>query len=369
MKSKYLLPFCWLVLLCSPAVSICLNQQINRLVIVAVLLLLVGKSHSIKWLPHHFLFLGWLAWVTLGTLYSNYPDLAFYGFYPYRGEGLLAWIVITCIAFLYWQNFDSLKPLAYVSLIGMILLISAKLFIVHPNKEIFLQKLFMPDVGLASFLCQSSILLGGFNPWLIVIGFLPLLSCASRSGVMALGAFGLVYFLYCQRKSIKTSHIVILCVIVAFMGLWTFNSTGMMHQKAKSTLNTLKSGGLGARTHWILEADFLDHQLPLTGYGLDTLSEYLTAPKVGGFALLDFYYLDRTHNLIYDLILMTGWIGYTLLLLCLGYAIALVIKYPIKHNVLCICVVGAYLIHGMANPHGVLGHITCLTCLLGIRKI
>ncbi len=130
--------------------------------------------------------------------------------------------------------------------------------------------------------------------------------------------------------------------------------------------------GTGARAQWIMQADEWGQSLPLTGFGLDSLIGKLKRP-VGPTAedrnMEDStFQADRTHNILYDILLQTGWIGLTLTLLCFGSALAVVKDNLTTHNIACMGGLVAYVVFSCMNPPGILAHVIAVTCLFGIRK-
>lgn len=370
------LPACLFILLLCPTVAIADNHSIARLTLVSLLLILVQRRHVLKLELHHKLFLAWLAWAAIGAAYSEYPWLAFYGFYPLRGDGLVTWVIITAIGLLYWNVYRTLKPLAWTCLLMLLTLVVAHFFIVKRStpdmvmqSQNYFDSVFVPPVTVGSFACQASVIMAILCPALAVFGIFPILDAASRIGLAALAFGGGSALLYGYRKHITAKVIVraLACVVLALAtsSWWV----GPLHLEQKMVkIPALPSGQLGARPQWILQASALASRLPLTGFGLDTLSEYLEPAKGPGFTDLERFTNDKVHCWAFDTILMTGWIGYTLLLLAGGWALAIAIKFPVEQNVYCACALGAFLIFGCANPHGLIGNIIAVMALFGIRE-
>ncbi len=375
---SYIVPFCFLVLMFAPGIGGCENQQINRLAIVLCLLLFCRKIHDFKTEAHHWLFFAWLLWAALGTIFSDYQAMSFYGFYPYRGDGLLTYLIITCMAVLYWMNFKTLKPLAGMFIIAFVIAIGAYFYFVtrwyknFPEQgaaSMFFGRFFLPEVGIGSFACQASIITAILNPLFAFLGLIVLIEAKSRIGLIAWAITLSLASLYRYRKYLtKKRFLGIICLLGTLFLLFECVK-GKLPISTKFTYRPdVMKLGMGARSQWLLQGSNLSRSMPLTGFGLDTLSEYLHEPRGKELVGYSELYSDRTHNIAMDSILQTGWIGFTLILLTLGGAIGITWFYPTRQNVVCLGVLGAFLIYGMANPHGIVGNLTALTCLFGIRR-
>ena len=330
---------------------------------------------------HHKLFFTWLAWCGIGIFFSEYPLMAFQGFYPYRGEGLLTFLILTCFALSYWKVFDSLRPLGWIMAGICLFLFIAFVVIVYfwegdygdrSYAKNFFDRALLPDVAVASFACQTGAIMAYIHPLLGLIAALPLVDAASRSGLIALFV-SLTTFVILTKKTnltISSKKLGKYCLVgIVVLGL-SFLLVGKivgMNQKLTS-IPKIQTMGSGARSQWILQGANLASRLPLTGFGLDTLSNYLQTPTGGQWKEMRRYISDRTHNIMYDIILQTGWVGFTMLLLTLGYAVAICVHHPDRHNIACLCALIAWGIFAHANPHGMLGNSTALICLFGIRK-
>ncbi len=381
--NKFLVPLCFIALLCAPGFTV--SQQMNRLALVACLLLLVRGRW--KFIPqiHHWLFFAWLVWCVAGIFFSDFPVIAFQGWFPYRGEGLIMWLVFTCLAITYWKTSKDLKPLAITCLISCLALVGAKialhLFYRHVFGDIkwaleWYDRLFMPDVALAAFAVVASVISCFIHPYLILVGLAVVISTANRAAFIAwiiawiiswnralfakwASALG-AEFIHIKRIKLKHVLSVATGLVVLFFGLRILDN--------KIARIPGSDIGSGARAQWLNQAVYLSDRLPLTGYGLDTLSQYLNHSVGEQRSDLRRFIPDRVHNLPYDLILQTGWIGYTLLLLALGHAIGCVALYPDKQNYLCLSAVLAFIVFGLFNPHGYLAIAVTLTAFFGIRK-
>lgn len=372
-----IIPLCFLALLCCPAVSVATNQQLTRLTVISCLMLLVKKNHDFEFQAHHWLFIAWIAWATLGTIFSEYPEMSFYGFIPYRVEGLLTWVIITCFGVLYWKVYNNLRPIAYTCLTMLLGLIIGYFLIVSRWKghfghiehaTIYFQRFFIPEVAIGSFAATCAPLLGIIFPLLPIFASIPIVLSASRSGLVSIVLWSAYpCYLWIKEHMTLQRFMGLLCAL-ALMLLTSPLWFRYFHVADKlSKIPSIESVGLGARGHWIMEAGFLSERLPLQGYGLDTLSNYLTPPSNEEYKNLKTFIADKTHNIMFDILLETGWIGLTLILLCLGYAIGVCIKYPNQQNMACIYVIGSFITFGMANPNALLAQIVAVIALFGIR--
>lgn len=367
MMTKLAVSLCFLAMLLAPGYTT--NQQLNRMLTVSVLLLLIRHPYKLIKNAHHWLFFGWLAWCIVGIYFSHHRMMAFQGFYPYRCEGFLTYILVTCLAVSYWKVFTDLKPLCYTCIAGSIVVITIFLFL-RPDIDLVYRFRFenyvLPSVALGSFACLAGIVLLYINPLLSLFAVPVILISQNRT---AMYSFAIVWVIYClyQSGGIPLQHLGKLKkpVILVVLGVLILIPFLPYHL---TKIPSFERMGTGARSHWLLESSNLAHKLPLTGFGLDTLSNYLTSPKGEGYELLERYICDKTHNVAYDIILETGWMGYTMLLLAFGYAVAICIYYPNKLNIVCLSVVLCWILFGFANPHGLLCNSIALTAFFGIQK-
>lgn len=379
MTNKILVSLSFLVMLMAPTVAICDNQQISRLTIACCLLLLVRKAHSFKLQVHHCLFIAWVVWCSIGVFFSEFPSYAFYGFYPYRGEGIITLLILTCFAFTYWQTFNTIKELGIILLVSALLIMFGHLFIVIywrgdfgtvEHAKIWFEKFFISGVGIGSLMSTGFPILSSVFPWLFMISIIPIIDSTCRSALFAFACLTPILAWRYYKSLITVKGVAItwafVCLLLFTSPIWF--KLFHIEQKLAQIPNISRNldANYGARPQWILQANSLSRSLPLTGFGLDTLSEYLRDPK--GQEWRSYFISDRTHNIAYDIILMTGWLGYTILLLSFGYALAVAINYPSNQNFLCICSVIGWIIFGLFNPHGTLGNIVALIALFGIRK-
>jgi hypothetical protein len=358
----------------APGIAGCHNQQIMRLIFVTSILILVKRVNKVKFDVHHWLFFAWLLWAAIGSILSDYTAYSFYGFYPYRGDGLLTWMIITCVAFCYWMCFNTLRTLALTCLVLILALSVGYYFIVKRSlidihySHVFFNAAFLPEVGIASFSSLASIVMLDIFPLLPIIALIPIIECNTRSAFISWLAIIPIYCgIYCWKKyTFSLLHVVAMAIVLLLIAPSAILFSGIEQKLTKLPDFTKKE--LGARPQWLMQAYDLSQALPLTGLGFDTQQEYLDDPKGGGFDDLSRFIPDRVHNIAYDIILTTGWIGYTLLLLAFGYGLAITLKIPSKHNTICLCTLIAYGIFGCLNPHGLLGNALAITCLFGIRR-
>lgn len=320
---------------------------------------------------HHKLFIAFVAWCAIGVCFSDYPMMAFHGLLPYRGEGILTLFVVTALAFSYWKAFDRINYLAvfcFIACVGIMI----TYFVMVPweqaswtGNSVYKARfdlMFVPDVALASFACLSGALLLGINPWLAVAAFPVILISQNRTAMYSLLIVSIGYFILKSKKKV---------CLVSFMlsGIALILMIAPLLPGKLVKLPSTQQIGHGARSQWLLQGADLAASLPLTGFGLDTLSQYLDAPTGEENEGLKKFICDKTHNIGMDLILQTGWIGFTLILLSFGWAVAICVNHPNNHNITCLLACCAWIVFGMANPHGLLTNSIALTSLFGIRKM
>jgi hypothetical protein len=382
---KFLPLITFAILLCAPGYS--QNNQLNRLFLVSCILLIAKHPIKLKLDLHHYLFFGWIAWMGLGVMNSDYAMMAFQGYYPYRCQGFLTYLMITLIAVSYWKSFESIKPLAWFGVIACLVMTLWYYWKVplwedelgtQFVEQNYFASLFLPDVAISAFACLCGILAIQIHPALSVIAFFPILNAGSRSAIAGM-LLAWIICVYAIRKElyfkipikIKLTNFskwgLVAIVAICLISL-AFEKSYYFEQRFEN-LPKVSQMGHGARPQWLLQASFLSQRLPLTGFGIDTLSEYLEKPTGAPCEGLRKYIPDKVHNIAYDIILQTGWIGYTLLLLCFGYAVALALKFPDKQNWVCVCTLISLILFGLLNPHGLICEAVAATALFGIRKI
>lgn len=361
--NRFCVVLCFIAMFCFQGYTT--NHQMNRLLMVCSLLLLVRFNYKLIIDLHHGLWFIFMAWVGIGIFYSDHPMLAFQGFYPYRCEGYLTFLVMTLLAVIYWKTFESIKPLCYtVGIICLALTVSQYMNITIYNYD----RIFLPSVARSSTAAESGPLLMLIHPFLAILSVFPILASGNRSALVALFV-GCIFYLWFRFKHhlTKEERKFIPPLLPVMVGIIFLCLLPLAHEKLTKIPNLLHLG-TGARSSWILQGSNLSHALPITGFGLDTLGEYLKPPQGAGYEDLSRFICDRTHFIPYDIILMTGWIGYTIVLLAFGYALAITLKWPEAENLACFGVVLTWAVFNCANPSGLLSNSIALTALFGIKK-
>lgn len=349
MKS-FIFPLAFLALLFAPGFGV--NSLINRLFACAILLVIAEPRLKPKLEITQKLFLAWLAWAALSCALSPHSEMALQGYYL-RSEGLLTWLVLTCFAFAYWSYYEGAKAMTLLLTVSCLVLFW---FMRSPEEMPFI----MPEVALGGFAALAAVYIyGNFGGCVPLLPLIPLLYSGQRSAIAAVvaGIACRYVFIPLSARAWKTL-LVVACLCAAIIPL-----TPLKAKLAHSNPFTI---GQGARSDWIRQAYDLSFDRPLTGFGLDTLSKYLQ-PASEAYRHKSAI-PDRTHNIAFDLILQTGWVGYLLALLVLGAAFGVTWKGRNERNVTCFCVLVAWIVYGLFNPQGVPAHALALIAIYGIRK-
>jgi hypothetical protein len=348
------------------------NFLVNKLFgCAAILCLLIKPGFKVKYCNVQYLFVIWLVWTFLGANLAENNSIASTGYWG-RMEGFLTWALLACMAWTYWActeketTFELFK--LPVTMRGLDLIFTCSLLVFTalitiimffwPVQSIAFYTNIMPDNALAGFASIGSVLLFAYTPIAAIPSILAALCSENRTVLISIFVgISSFYFLTNFKKSMKTIAIVLLvvCAVVPF--------TNIGHRI--STLN-VDVMGIGSRSQWVLQGSDLARSVPVTGYGLDTLSRYLK-PAKGEYVHRDVV-VDRTHFLPIDLILQTGWLGYYLVLAMLACAIHVTLKYKTKQNIICLSVIVAWIAFNCINPSGVYGHLLMLIAIFGIRK-
>lgn len=264
------------------------------------------------------------------------------------------WIIMARLAWLYWEWAESEYPLL-LSMLGV---------------DIFLFVFFATWVAPAA--------VGGFNsvmacwslavsPWMAAFFAMIGMVSGMRSAWAAI-AVGFFTYLLLKRKISKK-----LIVLMAIASIYVLYSSSVMLDKWSKT--NIHSFGMGARTDWILqiekfwkneiylEGDKIPGLRPLIGYGFESQGYLLVNPKK---AMSPEGAPDRAHNVVYDLILQTGFVGFTLALLAFGSALGMTLKN--RENAGKFSAIVAWIVYGFFNPQSAIAHTLMLTALCGIRS-
>lgn len=334
------------------------NPVLNRLLICAMILMLCDfKSFKIG-LPGK-LFLGWIFWAFISSLFlGNKADLAFQGF-NYRMEGLPTWIVLACLALAYHSTFKNHKWLIGALSLALIYLYCRIDLLI--DREGLFANLVFPRMAMSGLACLMAMLLWTVHPaWILAV--IPLLSETNRACIIALFAGITAFELLKHRNKFNLKIIGSIALGIFFLvGLVFMSPIG---KKFRSLDH--RTIGLGARSQWLLQASDLTKEMPITGYGLDSLSRKLKPSQ--GVIVEKRAIPDKVHNLAYDLILSTGWIGYTILLLAFGAAFSMVWKAPTEANNVYFAVLVSWIAFHLFNPSGIPAHAVMLVSLFGIKS-
>ncbi len=326
------------------------NSLLCKTFICALLLLLIPDLKPITLTPARKLFLVFAAWFAVCCVFSESPAISIHGFYL-RFEGFISYAVLGSLAFIYWMKSSELTMLRTLLVFSLILI---------PVLHVFYEMSVMPLVALGAFAAVSAVLLYVADPSLIIFAVPALLLANSRSALVAVVVGISCSYIFEKRNVFKSKVLwvsaALFCAVLPFTEL---------SQKLKA----LEVTGKGARAHWMLEASREASHLPLTGIGPDMIWKKLT-PASAEFRQMEKDLVsipDRTHNIAFDLILQTGWIGYFLSLLCFGLAVGLAVKFPTRRNVASLCALVAYAAFASINPPGLCATAIAITCFLGMK--
>lgn len=336
------------------------SPQVAKLLACSGLLLLGddrGRCHSVvKW---------WVValavWLAVGVVYSEHPALAMQGHW-WRWEGFITWLVLGVLAVRVWQQegiggsewkWEGTLNCVRATVCVLVVVVTVLAFTMKPE---FFSAQIMPKMAVGGFAAMAGVLLASWHPvWLLSV--IPLVVYSQcRASVVAI-LVGVWVFLFMDHPTVPRSwrkvHVITILVAVCILSCCL---------APKFLTANPSSVGTGPRAQWIIQAGELSHRLPLTGFGLDTQGYYLqSAGEHGALA-------DRVHNVLFDVLLQTGWIGVTLAMLMVGAAVGLTVFVPTPHNRACLAVVAAWIVYGMFNPQGIPAHALMLIALLGIRK-
>jgi hypothetical protein len=163
------------------------------------------------------------------------------------------------------------------------------------------------------------------------------------------------YKMMLSWKVIAASFLILLSTI--------FLTPQLRHKVLSFDVSSL---GTGARASWIMQAREISRRNIVRGIGLEVIDCYLKNPDSGLQRPNDFP--DRTHNIIFDIILETGWVGYFICLGILGSAVGVTLLYPTSTNSICLGMLIAWIVFGFINPQGCGAHLLMLIGLFGIRR-
>lgn len=329
-----------------------------KLLTCAAFLILMKDKYMVKLERIHLLLILFLAWIALGSFLSEYPTQSFLGFHL-RGEGLITYVVMFALAWFYWLTFKTYH--AMTGLCALILFITITLFMLLTDEN-FQLAAFTP-VAIGSICAVFAVLLWSIEPLMVlcIMPFIAFSGCRS--------AFLAVLCSICLFVGLKLGFKKLLpyaCGLMVVLGLIACFSP------IRTKLASMDIGkmGFGARTGWILQADKLNEALPLQGFGIDTLHHYLKPVGDSNKAARssDRSICDRSHNIMFDIILQTGWIGFYIFLLIASLCIWTTLNNRSVQNILCLSVLFGWFIFGLLNPQGVYSTFLAFWSVFGIRE-
>lgn len=343
-----------LAMVFAPGLS--LNSVHNKLFAVALLLLAYNKPLRLRPLTAlQWMLVAMLGWMALVTALSAYPAQSFNGFWM-RHEGWLTWASLVLFAIAYCKITDPEFHRICLFITAGVMLAMAVLL---PPNQITSEVLFGSRVSMSAVAAMVGVAIWSFEPGLILLVMPTLILCDTRCGIIALTCGILAYHAPTMRLkgcfrpqewSVRKKAVSVILVIIAVSSVIL---TPLAGKFCKFNVPLT-----GARANYVLQADKLAKNLPLTGFGVDTLSHYLVAPEAK-----NGHVLDRTHNVLFDIVLQTGWLGYLLSLCILGVAVHRVLADPTVHRRLALGMVVAWIAFNLFNPSGISSHWLMLVAL------
>lgn len=321
----------------------------GNILLFALLTMFMVNNKNLKLDVPQKIFIGLMGWIFVGCLFSNNILVALVGF-VLRSEGFVIWLIMARIAYLVWKDEYSFCQVC----LGI-----ATSFVICMTIGVFFPKYPINHLALGGYSAIGFVYLWSIYPEASVLAVPTLIMAGSRASLASMATGVIVCFLL-KVKTMKTVKIAVVISVVMAVAIY-FSPFG---QKIKNlNLNVL---GSGCRSELIMQADKLDHRLPIFGIGLDSMYQYLTPPASKTFQ--ENSIIDKTHNIAYDIILQTGWIGYTACLMIFGACIWITINYRTESNVSCLSAMSAWIVFGMINPQGCPAHLLMLIALFGIRR-
>ena len=293
---------------CPPLVS---SYQLTHLLACCACLLLATPKWRHSWALPSAYFCGWLAFAVIGGCFSDSWYWHIYGDYL-RYEGTVTWVLLTCMAALYWRLRRNSARLELACVI--VLLLQTCAIIYNSDAADFIMG--ETRIAVAAFACVAGVLLYASHPAMLLFAAVPLAWGCNR-GALAAVVVGVTVYHVLTMKSLPSSRQ--LLGIAAIMTALTIPLT--------AKLMATKVTGIGPRSQWMLQASAIASGCPVAGFGFDSQIDYLTNPIGPNSESLahpgSTFKSDRCHNIAFDMILQTGWVGYTLLLLSFGAAIGI----------------------------------------------
>ena len=347
MHNKILFSLALIALFIAPGFTS--NQFLNRLLACTALLLLVSPKAFHKPNVAQWMAILWIGWSIFCSFYSEHPAQSFYGFHL-RWEGAITLMLFIVLGVYASSVGKDLSDIRWAVAGTMVILLLSLLVRHYPNYS----NIFLSPIALAGLVAVGSIYLVSWHPlWLVAV--LPLLIFSqNRTGLIT--AFIGIGLFYVLTRRFRTIHVAV-TILALIIG-----AIGFRERLAAINPSVL---GIGSRAQWIMQAEDHAKALPLTGFGPDVLGHYLNRSTGNSVDKVRFY--DKTHNILFDTILQTGWIGYTLAALTFGATIAVVIHHPTPQNIACLCVIITWITFGFLNPQGVPAHTLALLAIFKLR--
>lgn len=283
--------------------------------------------------------ISFLAWCFISSVLSSHWYMALCG-WGLRCEGFVMWLILARCAYIYWSNHEDEKPLLYIGIFIMFLYPAMFLYHINPSS--------INTAGFVSVMIPMIIAMGWPECSIASLAIFPILVSGNRTCLVAI--LSSLIFVNMKRKWIVP-------VIVLLLGLL------MMGRFSTLKLNSL---GSGARANLILQAEDLMVDMPVTGYGLDTLCYYLKILDLSTWEKNSIP--DKVHNIFYDVLLMTGWIGYVLFLFTLTSSLWIAFKHKTKRHIICASGIIGWILFGLLNPQGCAAHCLMMICVFGINR-
>lgn len=335
------------------------NQSlINKITGCCLFLVMIAPKYKNQLQLPQILLLVWLLWSGLGCFLSDDSIMAIQG-QKWRVEGLVTWIVLFGFGYFYWTVFRTIYPLAAILFSFILIVLGLKAVGIRPE---FFNWYVMPTMALASIMSMATTLFFACNPLLVIFPMSILCTLGNRSGFIApfIGCLSLILL----SPSLKTRF----AMRFSIAGLSILILTAILSPTARSRFSSIQFDtlGTGSRSQWIMQADELAKSLPLTGFGLDTLSLHLK-DSVG--STMEAYALaDRVHNILLDILLQTGYIGLTIWLLCIGACVGVTLKEGGIQNRICLSLIITWIAFGFLNPQGIYYHAILCVAIFGIKQ-
>ena len=302
---------------------------------------------------HRKLFFAFLGWAALCCFMSPWPALAVYGCHL-RYEGLLTYALCALFAWEYWRNFETVKAIT----LPLLILTASYPFFTHWIGLELCGWLIVPPVAIGAMCAVGFGIAYPLSRWVAV----PILVCGLWTGSRAFLVSAVLVVLIVEGLKFERKAAFKWCLAVLAISIAVIPFTPL---KAK-ILNT-RVDFEGSRSQWIKQAISLSRSLPLTGYGLDTGTEWLK-PAHGRTAEAKDVIADRTHNLFTDVLIWTGWTGLFLFVALLFSTGKAVIDHFDNENLACGLGCLAFVTFGLMNPLGCVALVLFFTCILGVRK-